>query len=293
MEIGSVLPQLIANGLLLGGVFALISIGLTLIFGIVRVVNFAHGEILMAGMYCAWLLASQLGLNPYAAAIPLAVVFFAFGCLLQRFVIQPLLKEDAHIQIFATVGIGTALANLALILFSADLRSVDVPWAREPTRVLGVSVAQGMLVAFGVSVAAAGGLIVFLARTHLGRAIRAVAQNRYAAPLMGIDVNRIYIITFGIGTAAVGLASAVLAPVYPVFPTVGGYFVLTAFVVVVLGGMGSLSGAIVGSLIVGLTDSLAGYYVAPDLKEVVVFCLFLGILVLRPAGLFGIKGAAA
>ncbi|MBC7800715.1 MAG: branched-chain amino acid ABC transporter permease, partial [Gemmatimonadaceae bacterium] len=194
------LPQLVANGLLLGGVFALIAIGLTLIFGIVRVVNFAHGEILMAGMYCAWLLASQLGLNPYAAAIPLAAVFFALGCIMQRLLIQPLLEEDAHIQIFATVGVGTALANLALVVFGANLRSVDLPWAREPMRVLGVSVAQGMLVAFVVSVLAAGGLIVFLARTHLGRAIRAVAQNRYAAPLMGIDVNRIYIVTFGIGT---------------------------------------------------------------------------------------------
>ncbi len=288
-----ILGQLVANGLLLGGVFALISIGLTLIFGIVRVVNFAHGEILMAGMYCAWLLATQLGLHPYAAAIPLAAVFFAAGCLIQRFIIQPLLGEDAHIQIFATVGLGTALANLALVLFSADLRSVDVPWARLPLQVLGVSVAQGMLVAFVVSMLATAGLIVFLGRTHLGRAIRAVAQNRYAAPLMGIDVNGIYVVTFGLGTAAVGLAAAVLAPVYPVFPTVGSYFVLTAFVVVVLGGMGSLAGAIAGSLIVGLTDSLAGYYVAPDLKEVVVFCLFLGILVLRPAGLFGVRGAAA
>lgn len=288
-----VLPQLVANGLLLGGVFALISIGLTLIFGIVRVVNFAHGEILMAGMYCAWLLAAGAGLNPYAAAIPLAAVFFALGCLMQRFLIQPLLEEDAHIQIFATVGVGTALANAALLLFGANLRSVDVPWARAPVQLLGVSVAQGMLVAFLVSVAAAAGLILFLARTHLGRAIRAVAQNRYAAPLMGIDVARIYVLTFGIGTAAVGLAAAVLSPVYPAFPTVGSYFALTAFVVVVLGGMGSLAGAIAGSLVVGLTDSLAGYYVAPDLKEVVTFCLFLLILILRPAGLFGIRGAEA
>ena len=283
--------QLIANGVLLGGVFALISIGLTLIFGIVRVVNFAHGELLMVGLYATWIMASQFGLHPYLAALPLAVAFFFLGALMQRTIIQPLMNADPHIQIFATVGIGTALANGALMIFSADLRSVDLPWARQATDLWGIaSVSRGNLVAFFVSFAATGALIAFLNRTHLGRAIRAVAQNRYAAPLMGIDVNRIYAITFGIGTACVGLAAAVLAPLYPTFPTVGSFFVLTAFVVVVLGGMGSLEGAVIGALIIGLVESLAGYYVAPDLKEVVYFVIFLGILIVRPAGLFGIRG---
>ena len=189
------------------------------------------------------------------------------------------------------MGIGTALANGALMIFSADLRSVDLPWARQATDLWGIaSVSRGNLVAFFVSFAATGALIAFLNRTHLGRAIRAVAQNRYAAPLMGIDVNRIYAITFGIGAGCVGLAAAVLAPLYPAFPTVGSFFVLTAFVVVVLGGMGSLEGAVVGALIIGLVESLAGYYVAPDLKEVVYFGIFLGILIVRPAGLFGVRG---
>lgn len=286
-----ILLQLIANGVLLGGVFALISIGLTLIFGIVRVVNFAHGELLMVGLYATWVLSAQFGLNPYVAALPLAVAFFFLGVLMQRAIIQPLLNADPHIQIFATVGIGTALANAALMIFSADLRSVDLPWARQATDLWGIaSVSRGNLVAFAVSFAATGALILFLNRTHLGRAIRAVAQNRYAAPLMGIDVNRIYAITFGIGTACVGLAAAVLAPLYPAFPTVGSFFVLTAFVVVVLGGMGSLEGAVVGALIIGLVESLAGYYIAPDLKEVVYFIIFIGILIVRPAGLFGVRG---
>jgi len=287
-----ILPQLIANGVLLGGVFALISIGLTLIFGIVRVVNFAHGELLMAGLYAAWLLTSKAGLNPYAAALPLAAAFFFVGALMQRAIIQPLLGADPHVQIFATVGVGTALANAALLVFSADLRSVDLPWARQPADLFGLaSVSRGLLVAFAVAGAATAALVLFLQRTHLGRAIRAVAQNRYAAPLMGIDVNRIYAVTFGIGTACVGLAAAVLSPLYPAFPTVGSFFVLTAFVVVVLGGMGSLEGAVVGSLIIGLVDSLAGYYVAPDLKEVVYFAIFIGILIVRPAGLFGVRGS--
>ncbi len=287
-----ILLQLIANGVLLGGVFALISIGLTLIFGIVRVVNFAHGELLMVGLYAAWILSAQFGLNPYLAALPLAVAFFFLGALMQRAIIQPLLGADPHIQIFATVGVSTALANAALLVFSADLRSVDMPWARQATDLFGIaSVSRGLLVAFVVAGVATAGLILFLQRTHLGRAIRAVAQNRYVAPLMGIDVNRIYAITFGIGTACVGLAAAVLSPLYPAFPTVGSFFVLIAFVVVVLGGMGSLEGAVVGSLIIGLVDSLSGYYLAPDLKEVAYFAIFIGILIVRPAGLFGVRGS--
>jgi branched-chain amino acid transport system permease protein len=286
-----VLPQLIVNGLLLGGAFALISIGLTLVFGIVRVVNFAHGELFMAGLFGAWLLSFHAGLTPYLAAIPLVLVLFAAGAAMQRFIIQPLMESDPHIQIFATVGVGTALINLALILFGADIRTSELPWAREPVRFAGVSVARGFVVAFLVSITATALLVLFLKRTHLGRAIRAVAQNRAAAPLMGIDVPRIYVITFGIGSACVGLAAAVLSPLFPAFPTVGTYFALTAFVIVVLGGMGSLEGAVIGALIIGLVDSLAGYYVAPDLKEVVYFLIFLTILVLRPAGLFGVRGA--
>lgn len=286
-----VLPQLIVNGLLLGGAFALISIGLTLVFGIVRVVNFAHGELFMAGLFGAWLLSSKIGLTPYLAAVPLVVILFAAGAAMQRFIIQPLMNADPHIQIFATVGVGTALINLALILFGADIRTSEFPWAREPVRFAGLSVARGFLVAFAVSMVATAALVLFLKRTHLGRAIRAVAQNRNAAPLMGIDVPRIYIITFGIGSACVGLAAAVLSPLFPAFPTVGTYFALTAFVIVVLGGMGSLEGAVAGALIIGLVDSLAGYYVAPDLKEVVYFLIFLLILVLKPAGLFGVRGS--
>lgn len=286
-----VLPQLIVNGLLLGGAFALISIGLTLVFGIVRVLNFAHGELFMVGLFGAWLFSSKLGLTPYLAAVPLVVILFAAGAAMQRFIIEPLMDADPHIQIFATVGVSTALMNLALLLFGADIRTADFPWAREPVQLAGMSVARGFVVAFAVSMAATAGLVLFLRNTHLGRAIRAVAQNRAVAPLMGIDVPRIYVITFGIGAACVGLAAAVLSPLFPAFPTVGTYFVLTAFVIVVLGGMGSLEGAVVGALIIGLVDSLAGYYVAPDLKEVVYFLIFLLILILKPAGLFGVRGS--
>ncbi|SAK91692.1 inner-membrane translocator [Caballeronia hypogeia] len=284
----SIFLQLLVNGLLLGGAYAIISIGLTLIFGVVRVVNFAHGELLMVGMYAVWLLAAKLGWHPYLSAVPVALLLFALGVLIQRFIIQPLLSADAHIQIFATVGVSTALVNLALMIFGADVHPVDVSFGTEPLQFGGINVVSGQLITFVAALAVAGGLHLFLQRTYTGRAFRAVAQHRYAASLMGVNVKTTYVLAFGLGAALVGLASGLLVAQYPVFPTVGQYFVLTAFVIVVLGGLGSLPGALVGSIVIGLIDSLAGYYISPDMKEVVYFAIFLVILVVRPTGLFGL-----
>lgn len=280
--------QLLINGIMLGSIYAIISVGLTLIFGIVRVVNFAHGEFLMIGMYAVYLLSKQLGWHPYVSAVPMMVMLFAVGALVQRFLIQPLLDADEHIQIFATVGLSTALMNLALMVFGADLRAVPDSAARHSFSLGGYNVVIGQLVMFFAAIALVGGLTAFLRTTPLGRAIRATAQNRYAAQLMGVEVNRIYIITFGLGIACVGLASALLTPIYPVTPTIGTYFVLTAFVVVVLGGMRSLYGAFLGAMLIGLVDSLSGYYIAPDMKEVVYFTIFIAILIFKPTGLFGL-----
>jgi len=281
--------QLVINGLLLGGTFAIISIGLTLIFGIVRVINFAHGEFLMVGLYAVYLMTQYFGLHPYVAAIPAIVLLFLAGALMQRFVIQPLLNADPHIQIFATVGVSTALFNLALLVFGADVFSIRLDdFTSARLRTDSISIGAGQAITFFISIALIIGLNLFLKHTFLGRAIRATAQNRYAAQLMGVNVEWIYIITFGLGCACLGLASGLLIPQYPVFPTVGSFFVLTAFVIVVLGGLGSLAGAFLGSMIIGLVDSLSGYYIAPDLKEVVYFLIFLGILVLRPTGLLGL-----
>ena len=282
-----VLSQLILNGIMLGSMYAIIAVGLTLIFGIVRVVNFAHGEFLMVGMYAVFLLNKHLGLHPYVAALPVIVLLFVMGALIQRFIIQNLLGADEHIQIFATVGLSTALINLALIFFGADLHSVSAPVARVSVPLGPFTVLSGHLVILSAAIALVVWLHVFMQRTALGRAIRATAQNRYAAQLMGVKVERIYIISFGLGAACVGLASALIMPLYPVSPTIGTYFVLTAFVVVVLGGMRSMYGAFFGAMIIGLVDSLSGYYIAPDLKEVVYFAIFILILIFKPTGLFG------
>ncbi|GEO12421.1 branched-chain amino acid ABC transporter permease [Microvirga aerophila] len=282
-----VLVQLILNGILLGSMYAIISVGLTLIFGIVRVVNFAHGEFLMVGMYAVYLLGTHLGLNPYVSIVPVVILLFVLGALVQRFIIQPLLGADEHIQIFATVGLSTALVNLALLVFGADLYSLTVPSARQAISVGGNTMLVGQIVMFICAVVLVAGLHFFMQTTALGRAIRATAQNRNAALLMGVRVDRVYVFTFGLGAACVGLASALLIPLYPVTPTIGTYFVLTAFVVVVLGGMRSIYGAFAGAMIIGIVDSLSGYYIAPDLKEVVYFAIFILILIFKPTGLFG------
>lgn len=280
--------QLLINGLLLGGAYAIISIGLTLIFGVVRVVNFAHGEFLMVGMYAVYLLAAHLGWHPYQAAIPVALLLFVLGAGMQRFIIAPLLSAEPHIQIFASVGVSTALLNLALVLFGANVLSTEVTLGNGQLEFGPYSIVTGQLYTLVVALLLVAAMHVFLTRTHGGRAFRAVAQHRYAAALMGVNVPKTYILAFGLGSALVGIAASLLAVQYPVFPTVGQYFVLSAFVIVVLGGLGSLFGALMGSFFIGLVDSLAGYYIAPDLKEVVYFGIFLLILVLRPTGLFGL-----
>ncbi|OZI34362.1 branched-chain amino acid ABC transporter permease [Bordetella genomosp. 10] len=283
-----ILIQLIINGLLLGGAYAIISLGLTLIFGVVRVVNFAHGEFLMIGMYLVYLAASHFGIHPYVGLVPVALILFALGAATQRLVIQPLLNADEHIQIFATVGISTILLNLALVVFGANVLRAPVELGTDSISVGNYAMVTGQLITFLAALVLAVLLHLFMHRTYLGRALRAVAQHRYAAMLMGVNVKAVYVLAFGLGTAFVGIAAGLLAPQYPVFPTVGTYFVLTAFVIVVLGGMGSLYGAVAGSMIIGVVDTLAGYYIAPDLKEVVYFGIFLLILVLRPTGLFGV-----
>ena len=282
--------QLLANGLMLGGLFAIISIGLTLIFGIVKVVNFAHGEFLMAGMFLTYIITTRLGLHPYVSVLVVAPVLFLMGALTQRFLIQPLLSaRDSHVQIFVTIGLSTALINLALLIFGADIANTPNHGLRIPVEVGPVRILTGQIYIFVAAVALVIGLQTFLSRTQTGRAIRAVAQNRAAAQLMGINVDRIYMLSFAIGATCVGLAASLVAPLYPTSSNIGTYFVLTAFVVVVLGGLGSIPGAFVGAMIIGLIDSLSGFYIGSDLREAVVFGAFLVILILKPSGLFGTR----
>lgn len=279
--------QLIINGLLLGGIYALISIGLTLIFGVLEIINFAHGEFLMLGMYASFWLFQLFGVDPYLSLLMVIPTFFLAGLAVQRIIIQPIINAPPLNQIFATVGLSLVLQNVALFFWKADYRTVRTAYSTLCLKTGGLMISLPRLVAFVLAIAMISALLVFLKRTYTGKAIRALAQEKRAAMLMGINVYRMYQIAFGIGIACVGAAGAMLIPIYYAFPTVGALFVLIAFVVVILGGYNSLVGALIGGLIIGLVEAFSGFFLSPHLKEAVYFVIFILILLFRPTGLFG------
>lgn len=284
--------QVLISGLLVGGIYALISMGLNLILGVVRIINFAHGEFLMLAMYISFFFYSVWGIDPYVSALLVALILFVFGLIIQRLVIQPILDTSATVKIFVTLGLSITLQNFALMLWRADFRSVHTAYQTSVFKVGSVAISVPRLIAFGVALLVAVGMYLFLNKTLVGKAIRAVAMEKRAAALMGINVKRIYLLAFGLGSGIVGLAGALLMPIYYVFPTVGTLFVLISFVVVVLGGMGSMLGAFLGGLIIGLVEALAGVLISPGLKEAVYFIIFLLVLLFRPSGLFSLgKGS--
>jgi branched-chain amino acid transport system permease protein len=284
--------QVLISGLLIGGIYALISMGLNLILGVVRIINFAHGEFLMIAMYMSFVFYSTFGMDPYLSAPIVTILLFLFGVLIQRIMIQPILDRPATVKIFATLGLSVVLQNFALMIWNADFRNVQTSFQTDVIHLGEVVISVPRFIAFVTAVAIAIGLFWFLKFTLTGKAIRAVAMGRTAAALMGINVKRIYLLAFGIGSALVGLAGSMLMPIFYVFPTVGTLFSLTAFVVVVLGGMGSMSGAFLGGLLIGLVEAFAGVWISPELKEAVYFAIFILVLLFRPSGLFSLgKGS--
>jgi branched-chain amino acid transport system permease protein len=279
--------QLIINGVLLGGMYALISIGLTLIFGVLEIVNFAHGEFLMLAMYASYFLFQFYGIDPYLSLLIILPLFFFVGVAVQRATIQPILNAPPLNQIFMTVGLSMVLQNVALFFWTADYRTVKTSYSALTLKTKGLMISFPRLVAFFLAMGLIAALLIFLKKTYTGKAIRALAQERKAAMLMGINVYRTYQIAFGMGIACVGAAGAMLIPVYFVFPSVGTLFVLIAFVVVILGGYNSLIGSLVGGLIIGVVEAFSGFFISPHLKEAIYFAIFILILLFRPTGLFG------
>lgn len=283
----TIVIQLIINGLLLGGIYALISIGLTLIFGVLEIINFAHGEFLMLSMYTSYWLFQLLGVDPYLSLLMVIPIFFLIGMAVQRIIIQPIINAPPLNQIFVTIGLSLILQNVALLFWKADYRTVRTIYSTLCLKTGGLMISFPRLVAFVLALAIISILLVFLKRTYTGKAIRALAQERRAAMLMGINIYRTYQIAFGIGIACVGAAGAMLMPIYYAFPTVGALFVLIAFVVVILGGYNSLVGALIGGLIIGVVEAFSGFFISPHLKEAIYFVIFILILLFRPTGLFG------
>jgi branched-chain amino acid transport system permease protein len=288
-----VIPQRVVSTLLLGGVYALIAVGLTLIFGVMRVVNFAHGEFLMLGMYLAFWAFALLGFDPYLTLVLSLPVWFAVGWASYRVVMGPIVHASHNVQVFTTVGLSIALQNLALVLWTADARFVRTDYYAVVVRIASAAFNVAQIVAFGIAVALTAGLFAFMRWSYTGKVMRATAQDRQASALMGIDTDRVYMVTWAVGIACVGAAGVLLAPIYPVYPTAGLQFVLIAYVAVVLGGLGDMAGALIASLVVATVEVAGSYVIGTAWKEVLYLLLFITILVVRPAGLFGQRGAEA
>jgi len=287
------LPQLLISTVLLGGIYALIAVGLTLIFGIMRVVNFAHGEFLMLGMYLAFWSFTLWGVDPYFILVVAVPLFFAIGLGVYALVMRGVIHASHNVQIFTTVGLSTALQNVTLVLWTGDFRFVR-PWESSVVvRILGAAFNLSQVIAFAVALLFTLALFAFMKWTHAGRVMRATAQDGEAATLMGINTDRVYRLAFAIGIACVGVAGVLVSPLYSVYPTAGLQFVLLAYVVVVLGGLGDMVGALLGALIVAGVEVIGSYVFGSAWKEVIYFVLFIAVLVFRPAGLFGQRGAEA
>ena len=287
----AILPQLLVSGVRIGGVYALLSIGLTLIFGVLRIVNFAQGEFIMLSMFGAFWLNLLLPIRRYSSALVVVPAIFLLALAVERWVIHRSLYALHSMQIFATFGVSVLMQNLALTLWGPDYRSVITPYTSLAYSVGGLSISATSLFAFIAAIVMAGALIAFLHLTRNGRALRAMVQNRYAASLMGVDTRRLNRLAFGCGVACAAVSGCILTPMYYTFPTVGVDLIITSFVVVVLGGLGSVAGAIVGGLIIGIAQTVTGFYFSVEFKDVVALLLFIVILLVRPQGLFGRLGA--
>ena len=279
--------QAIVNGLMMGGVYALIAVGLTLIFGVMNVVNFAHGEFVMLGMVMTYLLHHFLGMDPGVSILLVIPVMLGVGALIQKGLISRVIGQPDEAQILLTLGLSVLLINLALLFLGPDYRSIKTGYKLSVWAVGPVLFSVPRLLAFFVAMAFSGILWLFLTRTDLGKGLRAVAEKPEVATLMGINPRKMHALAFGIGISMAAGAGSILTPFFYTFPSVGGMFVLTAFVVVVLGGMGNIPGAILGALAIGVTESLTSQFVALDLAMLGVFIIFVLVLVFKPSGILG------
>jgi branched-chain amino acid transport system permease protein len=283
----AIFEQALISGILIGGVYALIGIGLTIIFGVMRIINFAHGELLMVGMYMTYYLFTMLHVDPFLSIFITIPLMFLFGALLQKVFINRVLDALPQNQILLTIGLGLIMSNSVMLAFTSDYKILTTRYSSSSVKVLGISVSSPLVISFAITVAITLALTWFFRETNTGQAIQATAQDREAATLMGINVRKMSLIAFGLGSALAGTAGALIAPTYYIFPQVGSVFTLKAFVITVLGGMGSVSGAMMGGVLIGVAESVGGAYAGSGWKEVIVFVLFLLVLLFKPSGLRG------
>jgi branched-chain amino acid transport system permease protein len=282
-----ILITAVLNGLMTGAVYALVALGLTLIYGVLHIINFAHGALLSAALFAAFFAYQQFGLDPYVAACVLAPAFFALGYALQRFIIGPAAHGDDRNMLLVTLGLAVFIENALLYAFRGNTRTIDVPYGFRTINFGFTFLSVPRVISFAAVFAVALALWLIMTMTDTGKAIRAVAKEKLGAQLAGIDVPHIYAMTFGLGTACVAIAACLLIPTYYANPSAGNAFVLVAFTIVVLGGMGSVPGALVGGLLIGVVESLSGFFLGESLGQVGIFLIFIVVLLVRPRGLFG------
>jgi branched-chain amino acid transport system permease protein len=287
-DLAIVVPSVL-NGVTTGAVYALIALGLTLIYGVLHIINFAHGASLMMALYGVYLLRQHLGIDPYMALPVMVAGMFVLGYVLQRVVINRASHGKDENILLVTLGISIVMENLALLAFQSDTRTIDTAYTLSTVQIGPAFIALPKLIAFGGALVVSALLLFMINRTDLGRAIRAVSKEKQGARLMGIDVDHIYAMSFGIGLACLGAAACFLLPAYYVNPQVGNGFVLVAFTIVVFGGMGSFGGALLGGLVIGVVESLGGLFLGESLGQIGIFLIFIGVLLFRPQGLFGAK----
>ena len=285
----AIVAEAAVNGLLTGGIYALVALGLTLVYGVLHIINFAHGALLTLAMFGVWAAREWLGLDPYLAIVPLALAMFGIGYALQRLVIGPASGGHDGNILLVTLGLSIVIENGLLALFRSDTRTLRDVDGFSVVEVGPLLVSRPKLVGFLAALLVGAALWALMTRTDTGRAIRAVAKERFGASLMGIEVEHVFAVTFGLGCACLAVAACLLMPSFYVNPRIGGAFVLVAFTIVVLGGMGSVPGALLGGLFVGLVESLSGLFLGDSLGQVGIFGLFILVLLVRPTGLFGAR----
>ena len=286
----SIYLNVVVQGVLTGLVYGLMALGLSVIFGVVRVVNFAHGEFAVVAMYAAFLLFSSLGLDPLVTMLPIAAAFFVLGFALQATLINPFVGRPEHDQFILLVGLGIVIVNGLLMIFGPDARAANLPYAFD-SYLIGPLIIDKVSVHSAVAaVMIAAALFAFFRHTGTGTAIRACADNLTGAAVIGLNVKRLYAITFGIGLACVGAAGALMVTIADAAPSLGPAYTLLGFIIVIVGGLGSMTGALVGGILIGVSEALAGFVIAPSMKSMFSFALLIAVLVLRPRGLMG-RGA--
>jgi branched-chain amino acid transport system permease protein len=280
--------QSLIYGLLIGGLYAIIGIGMTLIMGVLNIINLAHGQIMMVAMYLTWVMWQFVGLDPYLSIfITIPAVYF-LGKGISRYLLFPLIKKESILpenQVLMTVGIGMVLVELARSVFSSDYRSVRTSYTDEAWHLGNISLSVPLVIAFLIAIVLTIGLFILLTKTDLGRSIRATAQDRDAATLMGISAKKITILTYGLGSGLVAAAGTLLLPVYYLFPDVGPIFTVKAFVITILGGLGSPIGAIAGGLVLGIAETFGATYISMGYRDAVGLVIFLLVLVFLPGGI--------